>query len=403
MSKTVLGIIREGKTPPDRRVPLTPAHCESLGIEYEGLDIIVQSSDVRGYSDEEYRDLEITVQEDLSPCDIIMGVKEVAIDDLLEGKKYFFFSHTIKEQDQNREMLQAILSKNIQLIDYECLTYKNGMRIIGFGRYAGIVGAYNALIGYGKRKGLYDLKRANDCADRNELDAQLAAVHLPPVKIVLTGEGRVAGGAKETLAALNVEYVGTEEFLHQEFDHAVYTQLGVLDYNTRSDGKENSEEDFFKNGDEYETAFIPYTKVSDIFVSCHFWDPVAPKLFTAEDTKSPFFKIEVIADISCDIGGSIPTTLDASTIADPFYGYNKETGERGEAFDDGNITITAIDNLPCEMPRDSSEGFADDLSNNVLPHLFGDDSDNIIGRASITKGGELTKQYKYLSEYASDS
>ena len=316
MGKVVLGIIREGKVPPDRRVPLTPSKCKELMETYEDLEIIVQPSDVRGFSDQEYTDLGITVQEDMSQCEVLMGVKEIPIKDLLPDKKYFLFSHTIKEQEQNKELLQYFLESKIQLIDYECLTYKNGMRIIGFGRYAGIVGAYNALIGYGKRKGMYDLKRATDCKDRNELNAQLAQLRLPPIKIVLTGEGRVGGGAKETLDAMGVEQVGPHEFLNESYDHAVYVQLGVLEYNKRIDGEMKDEQDFFKNGAAYETAFIPYTKVSDIFVSCHFWDPSAPKLFTAQDTKNAFFKIEVIADISCDIGGSVPTTLDASSIAD---------------------------------------------------------------------------------------
>ncbi|MBL4752591.1 MAG: alanine dehydrogenase [Flavobacteriales bacterium] len=400
MSKTILGIIREGKTPPDRRVPLTPAHCAALISQYEELEIIVQPSEIRGFTDAEYASVGITVQEDLSSCDIIMGVKEVPIEDLLEGKKYCFFSHTIKEQAYNRKLLQAVLQKRIQLIDYECLRYKNGLRIIGFGRYAGIVGAYNALIGYGKRKGLFDLKRANDCKDRAELNEQLQELKLPPIKIVLTGEGRVGGGAKETLDTLGVEQVGTEEFLHEAYDHPVYVQLGVLDYNKMIDGESKDEEHFFKHGSEYETAFIPYTKVSDIFISCHFWDPVAPRLFTREDILNPFFKMEVIADISCDIGGSVPTTLDASSIAEPFFGYNKQSGEKGDPFHEEHITIMSVDNLPCELPRDSSVGFADDLANDVLPYVLGNDSDNRIARASITKDGELTRDYQYLKEFA---
>ena len=386
--------------PPDRRVPLTPSRCKELLETYENLEIIVQPSDVRGYSDQEYSDLGITVQEDMNPCDVLMGVKEIPIKDLLPGKKYFLFSHTIKEQEQNRELLQYFLSSNIQLIDYECLTHKSGLRIIGFGRYAGIVGAYNALIGYGKRKGIYDLKKANDCKDREELNAQLKELSLPHIKIVLTGEGRVGGGAKETLDVLGVEQVGPMEFLSQDYDHAVYTQLGVLDYNKRIDGMQKDEQDFFKNGGEYETAFIPFTKVSDVFISCHFWDPAAPKLFTPEDTQDPFFKIEVISDISCDIDGSVPTTLDASSIADPFFGYVKATGEKGEPFAEENITIMAVDNLPCELPRDSSEGFADDLSNDVIPFLLGADSNKVIERASITKDGELTKRFAYLADFA---
>jgi len=401
MEKITLGILREGKQPPDRRVPFTPDNCKELMGGFPHLEIIVQPSEIRGFTDDEYKEAGIAVQEDMGACDVLMGVKEVQVGDLIEGKKYFFFSHTIKEQEYNRELLQTILEKNIQLIDYECLTYANGFRIIGFGRYAGIVGAYNALIGYGKRMGLFDLKPAHQCKDKAELDEHLKRLDLPNIKIVLTGEGRVGGGAKETLDALGVKQVTPEEYLLMVFDQPVYCQLGVRDYNKRKDGSQQEEKDFFDNPKEYETAFLPYTQASDIFISCHFWDPKAPKLFSREDIRYPSFRMKVIADISCDIDGSVPTTLEASTIEEPFYGYNPVTEQKDGAFGERTITIMAIDNLPCELPRNSSEGFGSDLINNVLPYLLGDDPDRIIERASITKNGSLTEEYKYLDSYAS--
>jgi hypothetical protein len=230
---------------------------------------------------------------------------------------------------------------------------------------------------------------------------QVADMALPSLKIVITGEGRVAGGAKEILDAMGVKGVTPDEFINKNHDHAIYCQLGVLDYNQHKDGKQTEEAHFFKNPKEYQTAFTPFLDVSDIFVSCHFWDPRAPKLFTKEELRGNDCKLQVIADISCDIDGSVPTTLEASTIEEPFYGYNKKTGDKGAPFDEDSITIMAVDNLPCELPRDSSEGFGSDLVKDVLPHLLGDDTDGIIVNSSITKDGELTKKYSYLRDYAS--
>ena len=402
MEKITLGIIREGKEPPDRRVPLTPQHCKQLKEAYPNLEVLVQTSPIRGYSDDEYRAEGITVQEDMSSCDILMGVKEVPIDQLVPGKKYFFFSHTIKEQPYNKKLLQAVLQKNIQLIDYECLTYPNGFRIIGFGRYAGIVGAYNALIGYGKRTGQFDLKPAHQCLDKEEMDGQLKGLALGSIKIAITGMGRVAGGAMETLDAMGVKKVEPNAYVNDTFDHPVYCQLGVVDYNAHKEGLQLPREHFFENPEEYNTAFHPYLMASDVFVSCHFWDPRAPRLFSKEEVREEGCKLQVIADISCDIGGSVPTTLQASTIENPFYGYNRGSGELGGAFEEGNITIMAVDNLPCELPRDSSRGFGNDLIKDVLPHLLGEDAEGIIANSSITRDGVLTEKFKYLSDYARD-
>jgi len=399
VSKIKLGIIREGKLPPDKRVPLTPQQCKELLNNYPGIEIYIQPGKFRCYSDKEYEGLGLKLREDLSNCDILLGIKEVPVEDLITGKKYLFFSHTIKEQPYNKKLLQTILEKNIQLVDYECLTDRKGFRVLGFGRYAGIVGAYNGIIAFGKRNELFDLKPAHLCRDRKEMEKQLHAVDLSGIKIVLTGEGRVAGGAKETLDVLNVRKITPREYLNDRFDGPVFCQLGVTEYNEPLDGKPTDESDFFAHPENYKTAFLPYTKVSDLLLSCHFWDPKAPVLFTKEDMRNPHFKISVIADISCDINGSVPSTLKTSTIDEPFYGYNTITEQVDAPFGKRTVAVMAIDNLPNELPRDSSEDFGKGLMAQVMPHLLRDDPEGIIQRATITKDGELTENFKYLADY----
>lgn len=397
-----LGIIREGKTPPDKRVPLAPNECKELLSLYPGLEIFVQPSPIRCFTDEEYKNVGISIKEDLSDCDVLMGVKEVKTYDLIAGKKYFFFSHTIKKQPYNKQLLQAILEKNIQMIDYETLTYKNGLRILGFGRYAGIVGAYNGILGFGKKYNLFDLKPANQCKDQAELNLELNKASLGNIKVVLTGGGRVANGAIEILNALNLKRVSKEDFLSKKFIEAVYCQLEPQDYVKKSNGDKVDINEFFKNSEGYESAFIPYTCVADIFISAHFWDPKSPALFTLNDMKADDFNIKVISDITCDINGSVPSTIRPSTITDPFYDFDRFKSEEVPSFSKDTITIMAVDNLPCELPRDASEGFGKDLAKFVLPHLLESDEDTIIERASITKNGELTEPFLYLSDYVAE-
>lgn len=394
-----LGVLREGKNPPDRRVPLTPDHCRELRKAYPRLEIVVQSSAVRSFSDEEYRAAGIPVRESISDCDVLMGVKEVPVADLVAGKTYFFFSHTIKEQPYNRVLLKTILERKIQLVDYECLVDGAGKRLIGFGRYAGIVGAYNGIIGFGKRTRLFDPKRAHECRDRAELERELAAIELPAMKIVLTGMGRVAKGAREIMAALGVRSVPPEAFLREDFDHPVFCQLGVAGYNRHRDGVEKGAAHFYRYPEEYESGFLPYAATSDLFISCHYWDPRSPRLFEKKDLEKREFRLRVIADITCDIDGSVPTTTAPSTIQDPFYGYNRHTHRKDRPFGEGTITVMAVDNLPCELPRDASEEFGKDLMRDVLPHLVEGDREGLLHAASITRNGTLTEKYRSLGAY----
>lgn len=399
-----IGILREGKQPPDKRVPFSPEQCKQITEKFPVVEIFVQPSNIRCFSDEEYLKAGVNVQEDLSECDVLMGVKEVPLLDLIPEKTYFFFSHTIKKQSHNRKLLQEVVRKKIRLIDYEVLTGKDHMRIIGFGRFAGLVGAYNGLKTFGIRNHLFDLKPAHQCNDLQELKNIVTGMKLPAMKIVVTGGGRVAGGALELLREIPVRQVSVEEYLgHDSFAEPVFVQLNPEDYNLHKENKPFDLLHFFRHPTEHNGNFQRFCNQTDLLIGAAFWDPLAPVLFTSEDMKKPDFRIQVIADITCDIEGSIPSTKKASTIANPVYDYNPETGELEQAYSSKrNLTVMSVDNLPCELPKDASLDFGNNLIEKVLHHLLGEDEEGIIKRATITGKGNLTEQFMYLSDYLNE-
>ncbi|MBL0139251.1 MAG: alanine dehydrogenase [Bacteroidetes bacterium] len=403
MKKIKVAIIREGKVPHDKRGPFTPEQCKVILEQFPNVELVVQPSEWRSFKDSEYVAQGIALQEDLSDCDILMGVKEVPKADLIPGKKYFFFSHTIKKQPHNRELLKALLAKKIQTIDYECLVDKNENRIIGFGRFAGIVGAYNGIMAYGLKYNLFDLKPAQLCHDKKELFKELEKVRLPNIKIVITGGGRVANGACETMGALDLRKVTPYEFLNYTFREPVYVQLHSEDYYVAKDGSAFSSWDFHHKPDGYRCKFSDpgsFAGVTDLLIHCTFWDPRADILFSKSRMRDPDFRISVIADVTCDLNGSIPSTTKATTIDNKYYGYDPMTEEIVDSFNKQGITVMSVDNLPCELPRDASDGFGKHLMERVLPSLFGEDTDGVIERASITKDGNLMPRFEYLRDYA---
>lgn len=400
MSQTKIGLIREGKTPPDKRVPFTPLQTEEIEQRYPNVKVVCQESSFRCFKDDEYRALDIAVQPNVDDCDILMGIKEVPVDQLIANKTYLFFSHTIKKQSYNRKLLQEVLKKKIRLIDYEVLKDRNANRLVAFGRYAGIVGAYNGLWTYGKRFNLFSLRRAFECFDVNDLKLELRKVNLPPVKIILTGAGRVGRGSMETLDSAGIRKVSPQLFLEMKFDEPVYVQLSSADYHRRKEGGHFNRDEFHKYPERYESYFSEYTKVADILMAGAYWNPKAPVLFTKEDMLAPGFKIKVIADITCDINGSVPSTKKASSISDPIYDYDAASDSVKPALSsDKNFTVMAIDNLPCELPRSASEEFGRDLIDRILPMLLGKDEDGVIDRATIAADGKLTPHFEYLSDY----
>lgn len=402
MDKTIkVGILRETKTPPDRRVPLTPTQIVKLRATYTNVEFYVQPSKIRCYNDDEYKSLGIPLREDLSNCDILMGVKEVDKSTFIADKTYLFFAHVTKQQPYNRDMFSEIVNKRIRLIDYEYLTEDSGSRVVAFGRWAGIVGAYNGLRALGIKSGKFDLKPAHQCKDLQEMWGILGQIRLEPgLKILVTGTGRVASGAMETIAVCNPTQVAPEEYLTREFITPVVCQIGPEHYTGRRDGSPFDFAHFVKHPKDYESTFVPYTRVTDLLVPGHFWDPASPTFFSAEDVKSPDFKVSVIADVSCDIDGPIPTTTRATTIADPFYDFNPETGKEEKAFSNpGNITVMSIDNLPGELPRDASEDFGKQLMGTVLRDLLSGTKSGMVIRATITEGGKLPSRFAYLDDY----
>ena len=395
-----MGIIREEKLPVDHRVPLTPEQAAQIDKDFPGVKIKVESSIARCYPDEDYRKRGIEIVSSVIDCDILMGVKEVPISSLIGDKTYLFFSHTIKKQPYNRNLLCAVLEKNIRLIDYEALINKQGHRIVAFGRWAGIVGAYNAIWTYGERYRLFSIKRVHDCFDFEDLKTEFPKVKLPSIKIVVTGGGRVSKGAMEVLLAMNIKMVSPAAFIERIFDVPVFCQLNSRDYCKHKSGESFVRSSFYASPENYEGDFLKYAKVADVLIAGAYWDPKAPVLFEREDILKNNFKIRIIADITCDIKGSIPSTLRSSTIDEPIYDYNpSEDVAELPLTDEGNITVMAIDNLPCELARDASESFGKELSSNVLPYLLGNDTFGMISKATVAEKGRLSDKYSYLKDY----
>lgn len=403
MKKLRLGILREGKVPSDARVPFTPRQAREIMKKYSHVQVVCQHSRIRCFKDEEYAAEGVTIVTDIFDCDILMGIKEVPVSNLIGGKLYLFFSHTIKKQAHNRRLLQTILKKKIQLVDYEMLKDKKGNRLVAFGRYAGLVGAYNAFWVYGKRFGAYHIRRAYECIDFNDLETEFPKIKLPPLRIVLTGTGRVGRGAIEILTCLGIQRVTPEEYLNSTFDRPVYVQLGSGDYHIHKEGAPFDREEFHSHPELYTSDFMKFARLTDMLIAGAYWNPQAPVLFTKEQMQDEGFRIKIIADISCDINGSIPATIRGTDMRHPVYDYNPETGAEEQAFSNSrNVTVMAVDNLPCELPRSASEDFGRDLMERVLPSLLGKDKDEIIERATLTKGGMLTPAFEYLQDYVNE-
>ena len=382
------------------RVPFTPRQVEEIQQRFPEVTVVCQKSEFRCFKDSEFLELGIDVVEDVSDCDILMGIKEVPIANLLDNKTYLFFSHTIKKQPYNRKLLQAILKKNIRLIDYEALRDTQGNRLVAFGRFAGIVGAYNGLWAYGKRYDLFELRRAYQCFDINDLKLEIRNIKLPPIKIILTGAGRVARGAMETLDTAGIRKVNTVDFLSKNFNESVYVQLSSADYHERIEGGHFNREEFHKHPEKYKSLFSTFAKVGHLLLAGAYWNPMAPILFTREEMRSSDFKIKVIADITCDIDGSVPSTKLASTIPDPLYDYDPHTDSVLPSLsNESYITTMAVDNLPCELPRSASEEFGRDLIDRILKPLLIKDKEGIIKRGTVTEKGSLTREFSYLKDY----
>lgn len=397
-----IGLIREGKTPPDTRVALTPKQCSDvLQLYPHAISIVAQPSPNRCYKDEEYIQAGITIQEDLSDCDIILGIKEVPVAQLIPNKTFFFFSHTKKKQAYNQPLMHALIDKQIRMIDYEALTYEDGARILGFGFFAGVVGAHNGLLTYGQKTKLFSLIPAHVCKDMKEMLQQYRYVKLPPVKIAVTGSGRVTAGLLEIMHHWDIESVEPEDFLVKEYDYPVYTLLkGAALYQNKTTNA-YSRDNFHEHPEDYQSNFLPFAYAADILMNGIYWDHSVPRLFEKEAIKDPAFRISVMADVTCDEDGSVPINMGASSITNPVYGVDKKTLAKTFPFQNSKdiIDVMAVDNLPNELPKDASSHFGEHIIKYILPELLKKKS-KILERATICEGGQLTSYFEYLSDYA---
>jgi alanine dehydrogenase len=394
-----IGLLREGKVPVDNRVALTPSQGKWLQQQFSDVRIIAQHSPHRCFPDREYAMAGIEVRENLDDCDILLGIKEVPIEMLIPDKTYLFFSHTKKKQPYNQALFRAILDKKITLIDYECLEHEDGQRIIGFGFFAGVVGAHNGIMAYGNRTGLYKLDRVYKVRSFRELIHAYFGLRLPNLKIAVTGSGRVAHGILEIMNLLGIHETEPDDYLQRRFAYPVYTQLKGADLYAHKKTGNYSREDFHLHPGNYHCKFLPYAGQTDILLNGVYWDKSAPRLFEKEDIVSENFIIRTIADITDDAYGSVPINLGDQSIDDPVYGVDRKTFQKTAPYLPDSIDVIAVGNLPNELPRDASRYFGEQLIKFVLEDLLKNGSP-LIERATMVKKGKLTPAFQYLSDYA---
>ena len=407
MSKPIeaIGIIKESRSD-ENRTPLVPEHIKKLKSKYPYLNIVVQPSKKRCFSDDEYKSKGAIINEDLSDCSIIFGVKEIDTRVLMNNKTYIFFSHTYKLNKETlnnaqgtpgmdkKELLKSVLEKKIKLIDYENIRDKNSSRYLGFGRFAGIVGCYNTLNLCLELFNKQPLARAHRINSYERLISNLKNLYFPNMKVLVTGDGRVAKGVIEVLRQTNIKEVSKEKFQNDNFDNPVFCNLETKDYVVSNLNKEFDLNHFIKYPKEYKSCALQYLKEADVFISAHYWDPTSPKIFNQNDLNK-LNHLKVVGDITCDVDGSVPTTIRSSTIDKPNFYIDRNTFK--ETIGEG-LAIMAVDNLPSELPRDSSKEFGDGIVNEVIPYILNEDDGRILN-ATITQNGSFLEKYNYLHDY----
>ena len=399
---TNIGIIRESRND-ENRTPLVPEHIKKYKESNPNINFIIQPSNSRCFSDEEYELCGAKINENLNECSIIFGVKEIDPNILINNRTYLFFSHTFKinKQQKNiekhkKDLLLSILNKKITLIDYENIRGKNGTRCLGFGRFAGIIGCYNTLNLFLKVLGKQSLASAYKINDYERLVLNLKNLYFPKTKILVTGDGRVAKGVIELLNQTNIKAVSKKDFLEKKFDQPIFCNLETKDYVTNNSSTNFNLEHFIDNPQDYSSSALQYLKETDILISAHYWDPSSPKIFENEDLKV-LQNLKIVGDITCDINGSVPTTIRSTTIEEPNYWIERYTLKEIDENNDG-IAVMAVDNLPSELPRDSSTEFSEGIIKEVLPFLLKEDDGRILN-GTITTDGSFLEKYNYLNDY----
>ena len=404
-----ISIIKEARVD-ENRTPFTPNQIQTLIANFPNVVILVQPSKNRCFKDEDYFKAGAKIEEDISNSDIIFGIKEVEISKLIKNKTYLFFSHTskvrkdIKQTTQDKaivykkELLREVLKKNITLIDYENIreTSGKGYRYLGFGRFAGIVGCYNTLNLYLKLHKKQLLPRAFEINSYKKIKELISQQNFNKLKILLTGRGNVAKGSMEILTHANIKQISINDYLKKKHDEAIFCNISTREYVERKDGKSFSHQDFISNPYEYNSKAKNFLVDADMLIAGHYWDSKFPKLFYP-DQINKFKNLKVIGDITCDINGSIPTTIRPTSIAKPYYSIDINSMKE-ISLDDKGIAVMAVDNLPSELPCESSEEFGENIISEVLPFLINKD-DGRINRATTASKGKFCPLFSYLENF----
>ena len=404
-----LAIIREARID-ESRTPLSPTQISNLLNKYSNLKIIVQPSKKRCFKDEEYLKAGAQINDDLGLAEIIFGVKEVEISTLLKDKTYFFFSHTSKVRQYigqtikdkaikyKKELLKEVIKKNITLIDYENVRNISGegYRYLGFGRFAGIIGTYNTLNLYLKLQNQKPLPRAFEINNYEKIKKLISKHNFNKIKILLTGSGRASKGAIEMLKHANIRQVSLNDYLKKKYNESIFCNISAKKHIERKDNKISSYQDFILNPHEYNYKVKNYLFDTDVFITCHYWDPKYPKLFSPKQINK-FKNLKVIGDVTCDINGSVPTTIRSTSITKPYYSIDPNSMKEIELGNKG-VAVMAVDNLPSELPKEASEEFGNSVMSEILPYLINKD-DGRINRATTASNGKFCSKFTYLNDF----
>jgi hypothetical protein len=323
----------------------------------------------------------------------------VPAEKLIPDKTYLFFSHTKKMQPNNQGMFRSIIDKKITLIDYECLEHEDGQRMLGFGFFAGVVGAHNGIMAYGRRSGEFHLQRVYVQHSFRQLIHTYFGLKLPKIKVAITGSGRVAHGLLEVMNLMGLIEVDPDEYLERKFDYPVFTQLKGADLYAHKETGSYNRINFHEHPNQYKCLFKPYASVTDILMNGIYWERAMPRLFEWEDMAEKDFAIQTIADITDDKDGSIPCNLGDNPMEDPVYGVDKISRQKTAPYIHGSVDIMAVGNLPNELPRDASRYFGEQIIKHVLEDLIRGNS-KVIQKATMVERGKLTKSYEYLAAYS---
>ena len=404
-----LAVLRESRID-ENRTPFSPSQISNLLNKFSNLKIIVQPSKRRCFKNEDYLKAGAQITDDLSSADIIFGVKEVDISTLIKDKTYLFFSHTSKVRQNigqtikdkaiiyKKELLREVIKKNITLIDYENVREVSGegFRYLGFGRFAGIIGTYNTLNLYLKLYHKQPLARAFEINNYEEIKKLISKQNFNKLKILLIGSGRASKGAIEMLECANIKQVSINDYLNKKYDEAIFTNISASKHVERKDGENSSYQDYILNPHKYDSKVKKYLFNTDMFIACHYWDPKFPKLFTPNQINE-FKNLKIIGDVTCDINGSVPTTIRSTSIAKPYYSIDMNSMKEIDLSTKG-IAVMAVDNLPSELPQDASEEFGSNVMSEILPYLLGKD-DGRINRATTASNGKFLSNFTYLNDF----